>query len=109
VIESIRERFLGRFIEGGRERVRRAQETCRKEPPSLAPVAMELHALAGEAALLELTDVSELAQRGEALARSGGAPPEGWLELLRELDRAVTALSPVAAAETGETDESGGP
>jgi HPt (histidine-containing phosphotransfer) domain-containing protein len=101
VIESIRERFLGRFVQGGRERVRRAREACEGEPCSLATVATELHALAGEAALLELTVVAELAQRGEAMARSAGAAPEGCVELLRELDRAVAALFLA-------TDEGGG-
>jgi HPt (histidine-containing phosphotransfer) domain-containing protein len=39
-------------------------------------IAAELHTLAGEAALLQLREIVELAREGEGLARKGGAPEE---------------------------------
>jgi HPt (histidine-containing phosphotransfer) domain-containing protein len=92
VIEGLRQRFLARFVEGGRERVQRALEACEREPRSFETVARELHALAGEAALLELSAVADLAQAGEAAARSAERPADACARLLREIDRAVAAL-----------------
>jgi HPt (histidine-containing phosphotransfer) domain-containing protein len=65
-MEDLWRRFLPRFVRTGRERARRAREACGER---LDVVATELHALAGEAALLGVGDIDRLAREGERAAR----------------------------------------
>jgi HPt (histidine-containing phosphotransfer) domain-containing protein len=70
VIEDLRARFLPAFVAAARERIVHALEslsTGRK--PDAGLVARELHALAGEAAVLGVGEVATLARQGEAAAR----------------------------------------
>ena len=92
MIEDLRKRFLPRFVQGGRERVRRALRACEGERCSLASAITELHALAGEAALLELHVIAELARAGENAARTPGAQGGACAKALREIDAALVAL-----------------
>jgi HPt (histidine-containing phosphotransfer) domain-containing protein len=67
-------RFLPRFAALARERVERAlAHAARAE---FGAIASELHALAGEAALLGLDRIAELAREGEETARKGDSPTE---------------------------------
>jgi hypothetical protein len=96
VIDELRSRFLRRFVQSGRDRTARALDALRSPPG--APVAVyELHALAGEAAILELIDVAALARAGEKAAREATTGPEAREEcarLLRSIAAAIEALSP---------------
>jgi HPt (histidine-containing phosphotransfer) domain-containing protein len=99
VIEDLRQRFLPRFVQSGRERAARALEALETAQGS-AVAAAELHALAGEAAILELSDIAGLAREGEKAARSAPATAprekrEECARLLRRIAAAVEALVPV--------------
>jgi HPt (histidine-containing phosphotransfer) domain-containing protein len=67
MIDELRARFLGRFLEIGRDRVRRALDAVAGGDPRAAWT--ELHALAGEAALIGLPEIAEIARVGGASAR----------------------------------------
>ena len=67
MMEELRRRFLPRFLAMGHERTQRAREACETR---LDLAAAELHALAGEAALLGLGQIDSLARRGERAARA---------------------------------------
>lgn len=72
MIESLRSRFLGRFIESARQRLDRALELeAGGEKSALGGVANELHGLGGEASMLELSEISGLARLCEKAARHG--------------------------------------
>jgi hypothetical protein len=86
MLEEIRAKFRARFIESARARVSKA----RAPGAAAAVVASEMHALAGEASLLEFGDCATLARSGEALARAGRLDECG--EVLASLAAAVEAL-----------------
>jgi hypothetical protein len=66
MMEELRRRFLPRFVESGRLRAKRAREACAAR---LDVAAAELHAMAGEAALLGFAGIDALAREGERAAR----------------------------------------
>lgn len=68
MIDRLRARFLPRFLEQAHARLRRVEELL-AGPNPLAGAAAELHALAGEAAMLELGPVADAARAGEIAAR----------------------------------------
>jgi HPt (histidine-containing phosphotransfer) domain-containing protein len=78
MIEEIRARFLPRFLDTARGRLARARDAV-ANPKAAEPatVAHEIHALAGEAALLELEEVARLARGAEQAARKWTATGEG--------------------------------
>jgi succinoglycan biosynthesis protein ExoA len=102
-MEELRHRFLPRFLRAGQERVRRALDACIGDS-RLDVVATEVHALAGEAALLELREIVSLARAAEVVARapSGGAA-DACRSALRDILAALEALGvpepPSAALE----------
>jgi HPt (histidine-containing phosphotransfer) domain-containing protein len=72
MIESLRSRFLSRFLESARQRLDRARALeAGGEEGALGNVADELHGLGGEASMLELTEISRIARSCEKAARSG--------------------------------------
>jgi hypothetical protein len=87
-MEDLRARFLARFIESGHQRARRATEICVLRPDLAAG---ELHALAGEAALLGFDEIDALARRGERAARQ--KDNEECARILGEIDVALAALA----------------
>jgi HPt (histidine-containing phosphotransfer) domain-containing protein len=87
-MEDLRARFLARFIESGHERSRRATAACAQR---LDLAAGELHALAGEAALLGFAEIDALARRGERAARQKAV--DECARILGEIDLALAALS----------------
>jgi hypothetical protein len=86
MLEEIRARFRARFIESARARLTKA----RASGVAAALVASEMHALAGEASLLEFGDCATLARSGEALARAGRL--DECAQVLASLAEAVEAL-----------------
>lgn len=69
MIDELRARFRIRFIETARGRIRRALELIGGGDESSSELAIELHSLAGEAALLGLKEISDVARSGELDAR----------------------------------------
>jgi HPt (histidine-containing phosphotransfer) domain-containing protein len=67
LIEDLRTRFLPRFVQTSQGRLARARALFeRGDAPTLAE---ELHALAGEAMMLDLGAIADNARRGESAAR----------------------------------------
>lgn len=69
MLDELRARFRTRFIDTARGRVRRILVLLGQSEHA-EELAAELHALAGEAAMLGLDEISETARRGEEAARS---------------------------------------
>jgi HPt (histidine-containing phosphotransfer) domain-containing protein len=85
MLEELRSKFRGRFIETARARIART----RGPDADSGVLVSELHALAGEASLLEFAECARLAREAEQHARAG----EG-----RKCREVVNALA--AAIET---------
>ena len=98
MIADLRERFLPRFIQTARQRAARATGAL-DSAQGMAVAVTEFHALAGEAAILELLDIATLARQGEKAARgaSSRGPGEARTEcerVLGQIEAAVDALLP---------------
>lgn len=78
---EMRKLFLPRFVAQARSHLARASDAA-------GPVAREMHALAGEAAVMELVDVAGLAREAEGRARAG----EATGEILRRIEAAIGEL-----------------
>ncbi len=96
MIEELREKFLGRFLEGAAGRLSRARVGL--EEGDRKTVSHEMHALAGEAALLELDDVARRAREAEQLSRrwlksNDDAEAASFRVALEGVDQAVRAVS----------------
>ena len=91
MIASVRERFLPRFLESARARMNRARAML-DAGNELSAFGSEMHALAGEAAILEFTTVAKLAREGEAGARRSDR--DACREALSALGPAVESLVP---------------
>ena len=87
-MDDLLARFLPRFVESARERIRRAGELFAAR--DFGKLASELHTLAGEASVLGLTEIGALARSAEQLARR--ATTEGCEEKLAQIERSVSAL-----------------
>jgi HPt (histidine-containing phosphotransfer) domain-containing protein len=69
-MDDLASTFMPRFMESARRRIARARAALQSTlTPDRQAVSHELHALAGEAAVLELTAVADLARVAEAIAR----------------------------------------
>ena len=97
MIEQIRARYIGRFLETARLRIARGQQLLAAR--ELAGLASELHRLAGDAAMLELGALADVARAGEDTVRAlvnvqddaGLATCAGAVDrVVRELDRLAT-------------------
>jgi HPt (histidine-containing phosphotransfer) domain-containing protein len=100
---ELRARFLPRFVAVSRSRLSRARTLFEKgDAPSLA---MELHALAGEAMMLDLRGIADDARQGEAAARDWGhfGPEPGEAARLRcgtSLERVSGALASLSESSS---------
>jgi CheY-like chemotaxis protein/HPt (histidine-containing phosphotransfer) domain-containing protein len=103
MIDQLRARFRTRFIDTARARVRCCLELL-GQAEGAGSLEQEFHALAGEAAMLGLTEISEAARSGEQAARQWGTGDIAGKALcaraVRTLSRAVEAF----AAEPEEAD-----
>ncbi|ACY19247.1 response regulator [Haliangium ochraceum] len=87
-LEELRERFRERFIDTARQRMHRCLDLLSQLEHADA-LAVELHSLAGEAAMLGLYEISETARDGEKDAR---AWQDGTVSAQRSCARAVRQL-----------------
>ena len=87
---AIRSRFLPRFLAIAGGRIERCSQLA--ERGDWNAITTELHALAGEAALLELRDIANLAREGERLARKPESQGE-CASILRSLEAQIAACS----------------
>ena len=87
---DLRARFLPRFTKIAVERVDRAFGLL--ERSNWTALVGELHALAGEAALLELAEIAKLAREGEQVARAAATTAD--CERILEAIRAQIAVIP---------------
>jgi HPt (histidine-containing phosphotransfer) domain-containing protein len=88
---AIRSRFLPRFLAIAAGRIERCSKLA--ERGDWNGITTELHALAGEAALLELRNIADLAREGERLARQPGSQGE-CPSILRAIEAQIAASSP---------------
>lgn len=94
-MDDLYEKFLPQFIELARVRMERAMEAAaRPELNALTVVIRELHSIAGEAGLLGLSSIMQLARRAEDQAkqlRDTRAEPDAdaLVGALRELRTAI--------------------
>jgi HPt (histidine-containing phosphotransfer) domain-containing protein len=86
LIEDLRIRFLPRFVETTRGRLARARSLF--EHGDAPTLAHELHALAGEAMMLDLRAIAENARRGESAARAWSTSPKGEARPASQLESA---------------------
>jgi HPt (histidine-containing phosphotransfer) domain-containing protein len=93
--DEIRARFLGKFLESARGRIGRALEAIARD--DARGTWTELHALAGEAAILGLPEISEQARAAGASAKRWMADAQSEREAcegsLRQIEQAVARLS----------------
>src|SRR4051794_21869595 len=87
-MEELWLRFRERFLESAHKRLSRARTLSTSESSNAAALASELHALAGEASVLGLDEVAQLARNGERAARSWKTKGDGGAE-----DRGVCATT----------------
>jgi HPt (histidine-containing phosphotransfer) domain-containing protein len=87
---AIRSRFLPRFLTIAEGRLQRCTQLA--ERGDWNGITSELHALAGEAALLELRDIANLAREGERLARKPDSQGE-CASVLRAIEAQIAACS----------------
>jgi HPt (histidine-containing phosphotransfer) domain-containing protein len=73
--EELRHRFLARFVETTQGRLVRARSLI--EGGDAQMLARELHAMAGEAMMLELGTIADSARRGESAAKAWSAAANG--------------------------------
>ena len=88
---AIRNRFLPRFLKLAAERIERCMALA--ERGDWNALTTEFHALAGEAALLELRPIADLAREGERIARRTESQNE-CANILRELAKQLAACAP---------------
>ncbi|HJZ87338.1 MAG TPA: Hpt domain-containing protein [Polyangia bacterium] len=102
MIDDLRARFLPRFVAASRARLARSRGLTAPASADPGTLAKELHAMAGEAALIGFPDLADLARATEISARawaSGHADAaERCRRNLAELEVAVEAL---ALAQSG--------
>ena len=85
---DLRDLFLPRFRVLAGERLGRMRSLGAAHPKAAA----ELHALAGEAAILGANALAELVRAAEARCRRGGwANQDEWEAALQEIERAIAA------------------
>jgi HPt (histidine-containing phosphotransfer) domain-containing protein len=91
VIEELRAKFLTRFLDSAKSRLERARGGLGEGDRSV--VMHEMHALAGEAAILELQEVAKAARGAEQHARKWVAS-----DTTSDEDRTRMALGDVETA-----------
>jgi HPt (histidine-containing phosphotransfer) domain-containing protein len=97
--EELRAQFLPRFVDLARERLTFGRAALSGDPKGLSRLPAELHSLAGEAAMLGLTEVAAVARECESAARecaSGRADDAGG-DCAAKLDRLTALVEELAA------------
>jgi CheY-like chemotaxis protein/HPt (histidine-containing phosphotransfer) domain-containing protein len=107
-VNDLRERFQARFVAAASDRLRRALAALSTDPPV---VNSELHALAGEAAIIGYTEISAAAASGVEIARAWRTTKptsdqqlqcarilRSLLALVNQLERSAPAPKPAPAA-----------
>jgi HPt (histidine-containing phosphotransfer) domain-containing protein len=95
MIDEIRDKFLPRFLDTARARLERASKMIADGSDAAAAIASDLHTIAGEAAVMGLAEIAEVAREGErAVRRMGGLDDAGLLAMLFNLRRRLDALAP---------------
>ena len=95
MIEDIRAKFLPRFVASARERLERASKLIRDGADAASSIAADLHTIAGEASIMGLHDVAQLAREGERAVRIVGGVDDGGIVLaLYKLWRRIDELAP---------------
>jgi CheY-like chemotaxis protein len=103
MIDELRARFQGRFVEKAKARAKRALEVVgAADRAHAAAVAGELHALAGESSFLAFEEIVAQATQGEQAARRWGDSGDGaalvqTARALRTIARLIDALPPPPA------------
>jgi len=101
VIRELRERFLPRFVQSARTHVERARTACQgagapgqgdRSSARWRVVRHEMHALSGEASMLELEAVGPLAKAAEGAAARAARHGEAAAEVDRLIDEIARAL-----------------
>jgi CheY-like chemotaxis protein/HPt (histidine-containing phosphotransfer) domain-containing protein len=101
MIDAMRSRFRDKFVAIARERLARAMATLAADDGA-APTRAELHALAGEAAMLGEVEIADTARSAETLAERwrdhGDAKARAEVaRAIRTMTRAVEALATAPA------------
>lgn len=98
MIEDIRAKFLPRFVTTARQRLEKAQRLIADGTPAAQSIAADLHTIAGEASIMGLHDVAEMAREGERAVRIvSGVDDSGISMALYKLWRRLDELAPGAA------------
>jgi len=93
-MDDLLTRFLPRFVESARARIRHAAELFAAR--DFGKLASEMHTLAGEASVLGLSEIGALARDAEHMARN--ATVDGCEEKLAEIERSIAVLSRSASS-----------
>jgi HPt (histidine-containing phosphotransfer) domain-containing protein len=100
-MEELWSRFRDRFLASTEQRLHRARELLESgNKANGARIASELHALAGEAGLLGVGEVSRMARAGESVAKSWSVAADevardhaaAFARMLDDLDNELKAL-----------------
>jgi HPt (histidine-containing phosphotransfer) domain-containing protein len=95
VNDDIRVKFLPRFVASARERLERASKLIADGANAAPSIATDLHTIAGEASIMGLHDVAEMAREGERAVRIvGGVDDAGIVMALYKLWRRIDELAP---------------
>ena len=96
MLDELRARFRTRFIETARERIRRSLSLLGGSDGA-AQLVTELHSLAGEASMLGLDDIAEIARSGEESAKQwqagSSAAQVACARTMRTLSQRVEAFA----------------
>lgn len=108
MIRELRKRFLPRFVQSARTHVERARSAC-QGMQTAAPgdrssgrwrvVRHEMHALSGEASMLEIEAVGPLAKAAEGAAARAARHGEAAAEVDRLIDEIAHALDALDTEE----------
>jgi HPt (histidine-containing phosphotransfer) domain-containing protein len=95
VIDDIRNKFLPRFVTTARARLEKASQLIANGATAAPTIAADLHTIAGEASIMGLHDVAEMAREGERHVRKvGGVDDSNIVMALDKLWRRLDELVP---------------
>ena len=95
MIDDIRAKFLPRFVSTARQRLEHASQLIADGATAAPSIAADLHTIAGEASIMGLHDVAEMAREGERAVRIvGGVDDGGVVMALYKLWRRLDELAP---------------
>ena len=90
MIDEIREKFLPRFIASARARLQHASDAISQGSEAAPAIAADLHTIAGEASIMGLAEIAEIARESERAVRQvGGLDDATILAALGRLARGL--------------------